>query len=109
MNIRRSQPQARASSIRSYADEASQAGSGALERTREVAAQALEQAADKMRDLRYGVSDTATAAQRQLGRYTSATTRYVSEQPMRSALIAAGVGAVVMAAILVAPRRNGRY
>lgn len=100
--------QARASS-RAYADEASAAGGNALDSTREFAAQTLERAAEKMRDLRYGVADTATAAQRQMGRYANATTRYVAEQPLRSALIAAGVGAVVMAAILMARRRNGRY
>ena len=96
-------------SARSYADEAAAAGGRTLDSTREFAAQALERAAEKMRDLRYGVADTATAAQRQMGHYANATTRYVAEQPLRSALIAAGVGAVVMAAILMARRRNGRY
>ena len=38
----------------------------------------------------------------------SATTRYVSEQPVRSALIAAAVGAAV-AALVLAMRRNRRY
>ena len=53
-----------------------------------------------MRDLRYGVKDLASkgassvgeataAAQRQLGQYAQATGRYVSEQPVKSALIAA--------------------
>ncbi len=92
-----------------HAEEVSAAGSGALDSTREFAAQALERAADKMRDLRYGVADTASAAQRQMGHYANATTRYVAEQPLKSALIAAGVGAAVMAAILIARRRSGRY
>lgn len=100
--------QARASS-RAYGDEAAASGGRTLDSTREFAAQALERAAEKMRDLRYGVADTASAAQRQMGHYANATTRYVAEQPLRSALIAAGVGAVVMAAILMARRRNGRY
>jgi ElaB/YqjD/DUF883 family membrane-anchored ribosome-binding protein len=94
---------------RTYADEAVATGGTTLDSTREFAAQALERAAEKMRDLRYGVADTASAAQRQMGRYASATSRYVAEQPVKSALIAAGVGAVVMAAILMARRRNGRY
>ncbi|HSW19991.1 MAG TPA: hypothetical protein VLJ86_22420 [Ramlibacter sp.] len=100
---------ARASATHSSADEAMAAGGSALDNTREFAAQALERAAEKMRDLRYGVADTATAAQRSMGRYANATTRYVAEQPMKSALMAAAVGAVVMAAILMARRRGGRY
>lgn len=94
---------------RAYADDAAATGAHALDSTREFAAQTLERAAEKMRDLRYGVADTATAAQRQMGHYANATTRYVAEQPLKSALIAAGVGALVMAAILMARRRNGRY
>lgn len=110
-NIFRSTPAVR--SARSLATEAGHTGGGAIggaiDSTREFAAQALESAADKMRDLRYGMSDTAISAQRQLGRYTDATTRYVAERPMKSALIAAGVGAAVMCAVLMARRRGGRY
>ncbi len=101
--------QAQASAARAQADEAMAAGASALDNTREFAAQALERAAEKMRDLRFGVADTATAAQRSMGRYADATTRYVAEQPMKSALMAAAVGAVVMAAILMSRRRTGRY
>ena len=42
------------------------------------------------------------------GGYAQATGRYVSEQPVRSALIAAAVGAAV-AALVLAMRRNRRY
>ena len=66
--------QARASA-RSYADEAAAAGGRTLDSTREFAAQALERAAEKMRDLRYGVADTATAAQRQMGHYANRADR----------------------------------
>ncbi|AEG94196.1 DUF883 family protein [Ramlibacter tataouinensis] len=100
---------ARASATRSLADDASSAGGGALDSTREFAAQTLERAAEKMRDLRYGVADTASAAQRQMGHYASATTRYVTEQPVKAALIAAAVGALVAGAFLLSRRRGGRY
>jgi ElaB/YqjD/DUF883 family membrane-anchored ribosome-binding protein len=80
-----------------------------MDSTREYAAQALERAAERMRDLRYGVSDTATAAQRHMGHYADATTRYVADQPVKAALMAAGVGALVMAAILMSRRRSDRY
>ena len=73
----------------------------------------------KMRDLRYGmqdmtsrglsaVGDTASAAQERLGRYAGATGRYVSEQPVRSALIAAAIGAAVAAIVMVARSRRNR-
>ncbi|MBG9388129.1 DUF883 family protein [Caenimonas aquaedulcis] len=92
-----------------YADDALDSG-------RQFASHALESASDKARDLRDSMkgfasrgastmSDAAAAAQRQLGHYTQSTTRYVSEQPVKSALIAAAIGAGV-AALLLALRRN---
>ncbi len=102
-------PRVRASSSRSYADDASGGMGGALDSTREFAAQALERAAEKMRDLRYGVADTASAAQRQMGHYATTTTRYVSEEPVKAALIAAGVGALIAGVVLMSRRRGGRY
>jgi ElaB/YqjD/DUF883 family membrane-anchored ribosome-binding protein len=78
--------------------------------------QAFERAGDRMRDLGSGVkdyanrgvstmSDTAHAAQRQLEHYASATGRYVTEKPLKSALIAAAVGAAV-AGLIIALRHN---
>ena len=101
-----------------YSDEANGSRAQALENTRQFATQAMEKAGEKVRDLRYGatdlarkgahtVSDATAAAQRQLGQYAQATGRYVSEQPVRSALIAAAVGAAV-AALILAIRRNRR-
>jgi ElaB/YqjD/DUF883 family membrane-anchored ribosome-binding protein len=79
-----------------------------------------DDALEKVRDLRYGVQDmasrgmsvmgdTASAAQQRLGRYAGATGRYVSEQPVKSALIAAAVGAAVAAIVMVARSRRNRY
>lgn len=101
-----------------YADEALGATGHALESTKHLASQAMEKAGEKVRDLRYGATDLArkgastvseatAAAQRQLGQYAQATGRYVSDQPLKSALIAAAVGAAV-AALVLAIRRNRR-
>jgi ElaB/YqjD/DUF883 family membrane-anchored ribosome-binding protein len=105
-----------------YADQA--AGMGheaigiaerALGTTKELAGQAI----DKVRGLGSGmkgfaskgahsVGDVTHSAQRHLGQYANATGRYVTEQPVKSALIAAAVGAAV-AALVLALRRNKRY
>lgn len=101
-----------------YSDDALGAGAHGLENTRHFATQAMEKAGETVRDLRYGATDLArksaqtmsearAAAQRQLGHYAQATGRYVSEQPVKSALIAAAVGAAV-AALVLAMRRNRR-
>jgi len=89
----------------SYEDEARSATNQALESTREFANQALEKAGERVRDLRYGVKDLANKSVNSMGEYAQATTRYVSEQPLKSALIAAAVGAAV-AALVLAMRRN---
>ena len=100
----------------SYGADARDASSHALDTTRQYANQAIERAGETVRDLRYGVRDLASkgatsvseataAAQRQLGHYAQATSRYVSDQPVKSALIAAAVGAAV-AALVLAWRRN---
>ena len=102
-----------------YADEAYDAAGNALENTRQFASQAIEKAGERVRDLRYGVkdlasksvtsaSDAAAAAQRQLGQYAHATSRYVTEQPVKSALIAAAIGAAVAALVLALRRRSDR-
>jgi ElaB/YqjD/DUF883 family membrane-anchored ribosome-binding protein len=91
-----------------YEDEARGRAGQALEATRELASQALGKAGEKVRDLRYGVRDLASKSANSMGEYAQATGRYVSEQPVKSALIAAAVGAAV-AALVLAMRRNRRY
>ena len=77
-----------------------------------------ERASEKFRDLGFGMkdlanrgvhtmTDSAREAQRHLGQYASATGRYVTEQPLKSALIAAGIGALV--AGLIIALRHRRY
>ena len=93
----------------SYEDEARSATAQALESTREYANQALDKASERVRDLRFGVKDLANKSVNSVGEYAQATTRYVSEQPVRSALIAAAIGAAVAAIVMVARSRRDRY
>ncbi len=107
-------------------DEALQSAEKAVDTTRAYANDALDRAEDKVRELRGNVDPLIEAmatkaqklarqsldiaaeakekAQQSLSRYASATSQYVSEQPVRSVLIAAAVGAAV--ALLVSASRN---
>ena len=103
----------------SYADDALNSAEHALGATRQLATQAIEKAGEKIRDLRVGVKDLASkgvdaagdataAAQKQLSRYADATGRYVSDQPVKSVLIAVAAGAAIAALVVAARRRNQR-
>lgn len=116
--------------IRQASDDLLKSVGGAMDSTREHANEALNKAENKVRELRGEVDPMvdmlATKAQK-LARYSldlaseakdhaeqslkqaaGATTRYVSEQPVRSILMAAAVGAAV--ALLVANgRERNRY
>lgn len=107
-------------------DTVTQTAGNAIENTREFANDNLSKAEDKVRTLRENIDpmvDKLTAqaqklarqsldmaaqardrAQQSMTRATDATSRYVSDQPLRSILIAAGVGAVV--ALMIAATRN---
>lgn len=103
----------------SYAEDALNSAEQALGTTRQLATQAIERASEKVRDLRVGVKDFASkglgaagdataAAQKQLSRYADATGRYVSDQPVKSVLIAVAAGAAIAALVVAARRRNQR-
>lgn len=103
----------------SYADEALSTAENALDTSRQFASQVLGRAGDKVRDLRSGASELATRgvdaaseaaalAQKQFSRYADVTGRYVSQQPVKSVLIAVAAGAVI-AGLVVAARRRNRY
>ena len=77
-----------------------------LDNTRRMAADALERASSSMRDLRSNVTGRASSAQRYVGEYASAGTRYVSDHPLKSALIAAAVGAAVAGIVLAMRHRR---
>ncbi|MBI2727277.1 MAG: hypothetical protein HYX42_13620 [Polaromonas sp.] len=118
------------SGVKQASDQALHSAEKAVDNTRVYANDALDRAEDKVRELRGNVDPMIEAmamkaqklarqsldiaaeakekAQQSLSRYASATTQYVSEQPVRSVLIAAAVGAAV--ALLVSASRNrNRY
>jgi ElaB/YqjD/DUF883 family membrane-anchored ribosome-binding protein len=108
---------ATALSSQSLASNALHAGESALDATRQLATQVFEKAGEKLHDARFGardlasrglhsVNDKAALAQRQIGRYADATGRYVAAQPVKSALIAAAVGALIAGVLIAARRRN---
>lgn len=112
--------------FRQASDELLQSAGKAVDSTRTYANEALDKAEDKVRELRGNVdpivdmlaskaqklarqsldlaAEAKDRAQQSLSRAAGATTRYVAEQPLRSVLIAAAVGAAV--AILVSSSRH---
>lgn len=115
--------------IRQASDDILQTADKAVSSTREYANNALDKAESKVRELRGNVdpmvdmlatkaqklarhsldlaSEAKERAEQSLKRAAGVTTRYVSEQPVRSILIAAGVGAVV--ALLVSSTRHRNH
>ena len=101
-----------------------------MDSTRDYANQALDRAESKVRDLRGEVdplvemlaakaqklarqsldmaAEAKEKARQSLTRYADATTQYVSDQPVRSVLIAAAVGAAV-ALLVASARQRNRY
>ncbi|MBC7605164.1 MAG: hypothetical protein H7255_21205 [Ramlibacter sp.] len=77
--------------------------------TKELANTALDTASEKIRDLRFGARELANRGASSVNDYAQATTRYVSERPLQSALIAAAVGAAVAGLIIALRRSDKRY
>jgi ElaB/YqjD/DUF883 family membrane-anchored ribosome-binding protein len=77
-----------------------------LDSTRRMASEALERASNTMRELRSVVSNRVSAAPPTAGQYASVGTRYVSDNPMRAALIAAAIGAAVAGLYLAMRHRR---
>ena len=88
-----------------------------LDSTRKLASDALERASTTVNQLRSGVHDAASrgmsamserasAAQRSMGDYAGATQRYVAEHPLKTAMLAAAVGAVVAGLVIALRRRD---
>lgn len=94
-----------------------------LENTRRLASEALERASNTVKDLRTNaqdaasrgmnaMSDRASAARGYVGEYARTGTRYVADHPLKSALIAAAVGAAVAGVVLAMRHRretNDKY
>lgn len=103
--------------MRQASDELLQTAGKAVDSTRDYANEALDKAEHKMRELRGNIdpvvdmlaskaqklarhsldlaSEAKDRAEHSLKRAAGVTTRYVAEQPLRSVLIAAAVGAAV--------------
>lgn len=94
-----------------------------LENTRRLASEALERASNTVKDLRANAQDAASrgmsavsgrasAARGYVGEYARTGTRYVADNPLKSALIAAAVGAAVAGLVLAMRHRrdsNDKY
>lgn len=118
--------QTAANTARQTSDELLQTAEKAVDTTRSYANSALDKAENKVLDLRGSVdpvvdmlaskaqqlarqsldlaAEAKDRAQRSLTNASAATSRYVADQPLRSVLIAAAVGAGV--ALLIASARN---
>jgi ElaB/YqjD/DUF883 family membrane-anchored ribosome-binding protein len=93
-----------------YADDARSLASQALDSTREYANEAFDRAGARYRDLRTGVKDIASRGASSMGEYANATTRYITDEPVKSALIAAAIGAAVAGLVIALRRSNtNRY
>ena len=92
------------------ADDARQTANEAVESTRAYAQNAVNAAGEKVRELRRdaepAVEQLAARAQRRIGQAADVTGRYISDQPVRSVLIAAAAGAAITALIVLASRRS---
>jgi hypothetical protein len=97
--------------VRDAADQALDATTRALDSGRQFATATATRMGETARDLGESaadlagrsveaVGDAAVSAQRQLGQYASATRRRVERDPMKAALIAGAIGAVVTALVL---------
>ncbi|MDM0038098.1 hypothetical protein QTH89_16840 [Variovorax sp. J22G21] len=113
------------------ADEARETANDALESTRAYAQNAVNAAGEKVRGLRGQVepaveqlanrvqqavqrglesaSKTSARAQRQIEQAADVTGKYISDQPVRSVLIAAAAGAAIAALLVLATRRRDDY
>lgn len=101
------------------AEEALEATTHALDSSRQFATETAarigesarglrDSAADLARTSAESVSEATAAAQRQLGQYAKAARRYVADEPVKSALIAAAIGAAA-AALVLAVTRSRRH
>ena len=118
--------------MKKASDDAISSAGKAIDSTREHANHALDMAENKVRELRGSVdpmvemlaskaqkmarqsldvaSEAKERAEKSLKHAADATTRYVSEQPMSSVLIAAAVGAAVALLVSTSRQRNhNRY
>lgn len=110
------------------ADDARQTANDAIDTTRAYAQNAVNAAGEKVRDLKRdaeptveqiaarvqqavqrgldAASTTSARAQRRIEQAADVTGKYISDQPVRSVLVAAAAGAAITALIVLASRRT---
>lgn len=110
------------------ADDARQTANDAIDSTRAYAQNAVNAAGEKVRDMRREVeptveqlaarvqqavqrgidaaSNSSARAQRRLEQAADVTGKYISDQPVRSVLVAAAAGAAIAALLVLATRRG---
>lgn len=113
------------------ADDARQTANDAIDSTRAYAQNAVNAAGEKVRDMKRdaeptveqiaarvqqavqrgldAASTTSARAQRKLEQAADMTGKYISDQPMRSVLVAAAAGAALAALIVLATRGRDEY
>ncbi|MBC7394478.1 MULTISPECIES: hypothetical protein [unclassified Variovorax] len=113
------------------ADDARQTANDAIDSTRAYAQNAVNAAGEKVRDMKRdfepsveqlaarvqqavqrgldAASSTSARAQRNIEKAADVTGRYISDQPVRSVLVAAAAGAAITALIVLASRRRDDY
>ena len=113
------------------ADDARQTANDAIDSTRAYAQNAVNAAGEKVRDMKRdfepsveqlaarvqqavqrgldAASSTSARAQRNIEKAADVTGRYISDQPVRSVLVAAAAGAAITALIVLASRRSDDY
>ncbi len=113
------------------ADDARQTANEAIDSTRAYAQNAVNAAGEKVRDMKRdfepsveqlaarvqqavqrgldAASSTSARAQRNIEKAADVTGRYISDQPVRSVLVAAAAGAAITALIVLASRRRDEY
>ncbi|CAN5905887.1 hypothetical protein BH11PSE13_BH11PSE13_23540 [soil metagenome] len=113
------------------ADDARQTANDAIDSTRSYAQNAVNAAGEKVRDMKRdfepsveqlaarvqqavqrgldAASTTSARAQRNIEKAADVTGRYISDQPVRSVLVAAAAGAAITALIVLASRRRDEY
>lgn len=113
------------------ADDARQTANEAIDSTRAYAQNAVNAAGEKVRDMKRdfepsveqlaarvqqavqrgldAASSTSARAQRNIEKAAGVTGRYISDQPVRSVLVAAAAGAAITALIVLASRRRDEY
>lgn len=97
--------------ISDVTQEAREATTHALDSSRQFASEAVGKIGETARDLREGaadlarsgaesVTDATVAAQRRLGHYATEGRRYVAREPLKSAMVAAAIGALAAALVM---------